>query len=111
MIEYDRKKIVVSTVGLCQARESLNDFCNIMKFEPLSGIEGSGNCRWYETMIFKVKKVNGYWDANTQKQLSWEGTWNICAKSFDDLPKCSDILANDLHDKIVKKFSKKIKRM
>lgn len=108
LIEYDRKKIVVSTVGLCQVFDNSNE----MKFEPLSSIERSGKCRWYETMVFKAMKNYGkYWDANVKKQLPFEGKWNICADSWSDVPAYSDIIANEMHDKIVKVFSKKIKKM
>jgi hypothetical protein len=110
LIEYDRKKIVVSTVGLLHRFDKVDP--NVMIFEPLSGIEGSGRCRWFETMIFEARRHDGkYWDADVQKQISFEGKWEICADSFEKLPAYSDLIANEMHDKIVKVFFKKIKQM
>lgn len=107
LIEYGRKKIVVSTVGLQQAFEKPNE----MRFKSLSGIEGYSSCRWYETMAFEGEKNNKYWDADMGKQVYFKSKWQLCAESFDKLPKFSDFLANKMHNKVVEELSKKIKSM
>mgnify|MGYP001576750100 CR=1 FL=1 len=96
LIDFGRKKIIVSTVGLMR-----------------DGLHGAGSSydtigaggRYYETMAFKAKKTGPYWDIDVGKQINFESEWSICAESVKELPKDSDNQANAMHDAVVAELS------
>jgi hypothetical protein len=88
LIDFGKKKIVVSTVGVML----LNP--DDKKFEPI------GLDRHYETMAFWAKKEGAYWDADVQKQVDFDANWRI-EKITDD----SDNKANEMHDAVVAELS------
>ena len=94
LIDFGRKKIIVSTVGMMQ------DDRDEGKYDTI----GAGG-RYYETMAFGAKKEGPYWDADVGKQISFESEWAICAKSVEKLPKDADNVANAMHDAVVAELS------
>jgi hypothetical protein len=92
LIEYGKKRVVVSTVGLLFLEEKSD------KPQTL-GIE-----RYYETMAFKAKKEGSYWEADATKQVDFESNW--CLDYYND---SSDNDANDMHDAIVKEIADGLK--
>lgn len=96
LLEKGRRRIVVSTVGALQPQ---NGYLDVL---------GSGG-RYYETMAFRAKKNDAYWDADYGKQLSFKSEWAIRAKSMDDLPKDVDNRADQMHEAVVNEFIKKLR--
>ena len=97
LIDFGRKKIVVSTVGMLRDREE----------NGLYGYRtiGAGG-RYYETMAFRAKKEGPYWDADVSKQISFESEWAICSeKGFKALPDDADNLADRMHEAVVRELS------
>lgn len=89
LIEYEDKKWIVSTVGA---------LCIGGKTDTI----GAGN-RYYETMAFKAKKCGFYWDIDVSQQLDFKSNWAIDKIDFN-----SDLIANEMHDNVVKELSLKI---
>ena len=97
LIQYGDKKWVVSTVG---------SYINMN-----NNIDTIGHNRWYETMAFE-SKYDEYDDADISKPISFESDWSLYAETWDDLEKefpKPDIAANNMHEKVVKELSEKIK--
>jgi len=95
LIEYGKKRIIVSTVGAYINNDKLTTI-------------GAGG-RYYETMAFKARKEGPYWEIDVNKQLSFDSDWSICAASESKLPKDVDNKANAMHDKVVEEFCVKLK--
>jgi hypothetical protein len=95
LVEYDNKRIVVSTVG---ARYNQKED----KYEPINLADN----RLYETMTFEAELVGEtYFDADVTKQIKLDSPWVICGElSFD-----SDYYANLMHEKVVEEIMNKIK--
>lgn len=94
LIEYADLKWVVSTVG---------------RQLPANGSdhwETVGHNRYYETMAFEAKQDGIYWDADPKKQIDFDSPWAINHCGYD-----SEFLANEMHEKVVKELSEKIKRV
>ena len=96
LIDFGRKKIVVSTVGMMRDIHGEDG-----SFDTI----GAGG-RYYETMAFRARKEGPYWDADVGKQIYFKSEWAICANSLKELPPASDNLANDMHDAVVAELSK-----
>lgn len=100
LLEYKDKKWVVSTVGAYRALENK--------------IVSIGHHKWYETMAFEASEKNGYIDANTEKEISFDSKWCIWGgDSWEEVcENCNgtpDNAANDMHDKVVSELIDKIK--
>lgn len=93
LLEYGRKKIVVSTVG------------NYRPFSDRGNIDTIGHARYFETRVFKAKFEKGYWEANIDKSIYFNSPWCI-----DHCEHMADQEANDMHEKVVKEISKKMKQ-
>lgn len=95
LLEYGDVRIVVSTVGeLLQSSFQNNEGM----FDTL------GHERYYETCAFYAKRYqNRYWDADVSKEVEFESPWSISEIDADDK-------ANDMHEKVVKELSKKLKQ-
>lgn len=89
LVSQGRKKIIVSTVGNYNPEYS-------------KGIQEIGYNRYYETMVFKAKKIDGYWEADVTKEVSFDSNWCI-----NEALQTSDMKANKMHDAVVKEFVKK----
>jgi hypothetical protein len=98
LIERGRKKIVVSTVGAMLPRDA----------ESIKPVGAFG--RYYETMAFRAKKKDGYWEIDASNQIDFESNWSICADSVDKLPKCVDVLADEMHENVVKELMDRLDR-
>lgn len=96
LIEGDKDRVIVSTVGSMRLRDG-------------DGLEtiGSGG-RYYETMVFGVKKEGPYLDADFSDERAFESEWAICAKSWKNLPDDVDNKANAMHEAVVAEFAKAI---
>ena len=99
LVDFGRKKIVVSTVGMM--RDSINEG----SYDTI----GAGG-RFYETMAFHAKKEGPYWDIDVSKQIYFKSEWAICAKSFKDLPIDADNKANDMHETVISEIEKMFRK-
>lgn len=97
LIEFGDRRIVVSTVGNYNPPSSRKEIREDKQI---------GWNRYFETMAFEAQYIDPYWEANVSKQLDFESDWAI-----DKLERESDHEANDMHEKVVKELSKKIKVM
>jgi hypothetical protein len=89
LLEYDDKKIVVSTVGLKE-----NYYNN--------GFDEIGLNRYFETMCFYADlNDTRYYDADVTKQIDFDSQWYIDKIDADDE-------ANIMHDNVVKEISEKL---
>jgi hypothetical protein len=97
LLDFGRKKIIISTVGMMRDNEKDGNFYTI----------GAGG-RYYETMAFHAKKEGPYWDIDVSRQISFKSEWAICAGSLKELPRDADNKANDMHDTVVSELSGQI---
>ena len=89
LIENKKTKIVISTVG-----NYISPRTNM--------IEKIGCDRYYETMAFEAKLVNGkYWDADVSKEVYICSKWAINKTDMDNE-------ANEMHEKIVNEIQKRM---
>jgi hypothetical protein len=95
LIERGDRRVVVGTVGLLYIKPD--------DAEP----ETVGHARYYETAVFRAKRAGHYWDADTSKQL-FDFEASRCLNRWKPLN--SDILANDMHDAVVREFAEKLER-
>ena len=75
------QQAVVSTVG---ARKSQGKFITV----------GAG--RYYETMAFMGREVDGYVDADVSLEITLQGRWSLSRLEQD-----SDLKADAMHDRVV----------
>ena len=90
LLECGDKKIIVSTVGNLLDRKSKEPeiiSCN----------------RYYETMAFKAKQDEEYMEIDVTKQLNFKSQWRI-SEPFKDNE------ANEMHEKVVQEFIKKMSK-
>jgi hypothetical protein len=88
LIEFGRKKIVISTVG--------NLFID-------GKLEKIGADRYAETMAFKAKKDGIYWEADATKPVYFDSQWE--SSITDD-----DNKLNEMHESVVSELLLKIMR-
>jgi len=91
LIEYGDKKVVVSTVGLMEARYSTYA-------KRIYETVGAG--RYYETMCFWAKN-DKYKDADVGRQIFIDCNWAIDKLS-------AELEANEMHDNYVNEVKKYI---
>jgi len=87
LLTCGRKRIVVSTVGAYYPPKH---------GEETGPITTIGCHRYYETMAFKAKKIEVYWEADVTKQVSFESPWSI-----DHHNPNADNEANKMHEAVV----------
>ena len=94
LIEYGKKKIVVSTVGLML--DPMNEDKNKIKYGEI------GIGRYFETMAFEAEKKGEFGDANVQKQISFDSpsSWGLK----------EELKANNGHIKVVEEIVDKLKK-
>jgi len=92
LLQYNKKAIVVSTVGM---------------YRPLNSIDlvqTIGFNRYYETMAFEAIYNAPYWDGNIHKEITcFTSPCSIDSHNIDD-----DLNANVMHETIVKEISEKL---
>lgn len=99
-LECGDNRIVVSSVGHMEAWD---------KNQNVHKVETIGYNRYYETMVFNVKKEtfegyeDYYWDADTYNSVEFESPWAISDFIFT-----SDMRANDMHDAVVDEMAKRM---
>ena len=82
-------RIVVSTVGLMRRIDD-------------KGFETVGHNRHFETMAFHADSENRrFWDADVQRQLSFNSPWRIEEVDADDR-------ANDMHEAVVAEITERL---
>ena len=91
LIKFGDDRVVVSTVGLMQDWKDENK------------IETVGYERYYETMAFKAKFEDPYWEADVENQIEFESPWSLNEKERE-----SDHKANKMHDLVVAEISAKM---
>ena len=98
-------KWIVSTVGCMRAKFDLPPFFKA------GDVEEIGANRWYETMAFE-SLYDEYDDADVQKEINIDSVCGIYGDTFEEAKskydKDLDIVANEMHDNIVKELSAKI---
>jgi hypothetical protein len=57
--------------------------------------------RYYETMAFHAKYDGRYWDADVQREVSFESPWRVDIADADDI-------ADDQHEAVVAEIMKRI---
>jgi hypothetical protein len=92
LVGYRDRKIVVSTVG---------------NYHPnnCSGIQEIGVNRYYETMVFEAKKSGPYIDADVTKEIP-DYYDTLCYVKPKDIPIEVDLLANEMHERMITKVGK-----
>ena len=107
LLEYGDKKWIVSTVGCQVARHEC------LPYYREGDIIEVGYQRWYETMAFEAKNIDGYLDADVTKPIQftndwgiWGEKWSNVLEKYNNLP---DLAANDMHEKVVEELMEKIK--
>lgn len=93
LIEYGKKRIIVSTVGNYQPNHTYNE-------ENKSEHE-IGCKRFYETMAFKAIKKGIYWEIDENKEIDFKSPWSISEIDYN-----ADYKADIMHDKVVKEICK-----
>jgi len=88
LIEKGKNKIIVSTVGNYNL-PGADDLDKKIGYE-----------RYYETMVFKAKKVGIYWEADVTKEVPFESPWAI-----NELETETDQKANDMHENVVREIA------
>lgn len=90
LLEYGRKKIVISTVGLMVSRKDEKSF------------EEVGHNRYFETLAFHADPNDKrYHDIDVSKEISFDSPWSISEIDADDK-------ANDMHEKVVAELTRKL---
>ena len=106
LLEYKDKKWVVSTVGSQICRYDLLPYCKA------GDIMTIGANRWYETMAFESSSGK-YNDADVSKEIEFNSEWGIWGETWKEvMEKCDqhpDLVANEMHEKVVKELMEKIK--
>lgn len=86
LLEYEDKKIIVSTVGQMQLQNG--------------EIDTIGHNRYYETMAFESNYADiKYHDIDVTRQVKFNSNW--CIDSDD-----ADNEANEMHENVVEEISK-----
>lgn len=88
LIEYGNKRVIVSTVG------NRRDDKGVIQIVGLD--------RYYETMAFRAKKANGYWEIDVSKQVDVTD-WRIPTIT-DDV----DTRADQMHENAILEISAKL---
>lgn len=95
LVEYKDKKVVVSSVGLMEARTG-NGF-KTTGFEPIGAFD-----RYYETMCWYADLSDTrYYDIDVEKQISVNSEWAIDEVDADDR-------ANVMHDNVVEEIKARL---
>ncbi len=92
LLEYGNKRVIVSTVGDMERHRG-----------------GTGTISYnrdYETMAFEARYDDPYWEANVEKEISFDSDWQI--HDFT-IPNVSN-LADQMHEKVVEEISNKLLR-
>lgn len=90
LLTCGRKRVVVSTVGNYHTTEQ--------------GVAQTIGCdRYYETMVFHAYFDKPYFEADVQKQISFESNWRIA-----DCERDSDLRADEMHEGVVAEISRKL---
>jgi hypothetical protein len=93
LVGFGKCRIVVSTVGNLQPRESKG------------AIDQIGASRYYETMVFHAQQVPGsYWDINVEKEVKLNGKWTV-----DKISLHSDREAQEMHEAAVEEIVLRLK--
>jgi len=93
LLEYDKIKIVVSSVGLMSMGKFVMD-----------DYETIGLDRYYETMAFHSKEDDDkYHDADVHRRISFDSPWAIDKFNTEDK-------ANDMHETVVSEISRKLRK-
>lgn len=93
LIEHNDTRVIVSTVG------------NYRKNFELQEI---GPNRYYETLVFRAKWEDPYWDTDTDSQISVDGKWSICASYPGNLPLGVDNMANQMHEDTIAEITQRL---
>jgi hypothetical protein len=91
LLENGEERIVVSTVGAYRSKGKIET------------IGASG--RYYETMAFKAKYKEPYFEIDVSEELSFNSEWAICAESPEQLPDDVDNLADQQHEMVVEELT------
>jgi len=109
LITYGDTKWIVSTVGNMRSPIDMPEL-NIKKNQA----DTIGYQRWYETMVFE-SSYDVYDDPDVSKEIHIDSDWGIWGETLEEIEKTYgteiDIVANDMHDRIVEEMKVKIKEV
>ena len=89
LLTCGNRRIVVSTVG--------------NMYDSRGQREEIGYRRYYETMAFEAVWKNGYFEADTNREVQFDSPW-----SLNENDERSDQKANDMHEAVVAELMKKM---
>ena len=95
LIEYQKIKIVVSSVGMMKSCWPKNSEFYKGEYEK---INSNG---FYETMAFHAYKDGKFWDADVSRQINFDSPWN-----YEKLDMEQE--ANDGHYKVIEEISDRL---
>lgn len=95
LIEYGTRRIIVSSIG------------DYYLFEP-DGPQEIGHDRYFETKVFPAHLVEGYWVADTTREISIESPNQINKETLTDSSFQTFNLMDNQHDDVVKEITEKL---
>lgn len=104
LLEHDDRRVIVSSVGSFIVKPDDKWITNI------GCGNGSGRYRYYETMVFEAQREGAYWEVDASKELDFYAPDFVCANHAKELPKGVDVLMDQHHDSIVRKWMRIMRR-
>lgn len=96
LIESANDRVIVSTVGA-------------LFLDNRKKMEEIGVNRFYETMVFGAHQVGEYIEANVRDERGFDSPWAIGKEEVETYSGRIDLLADDMHETVVKEFIHKLK--
>lgn len=93
LLEYMKTRVVVSTVGNLYIDDKPEDI---------------GFNRYYETMAFMAMREGEYWEADIERQLSFDSEWAIDEEALEREGDHIDNFANEMHERVVAEINEKM---
>lgn len=98
LLIFKEVKVIVSTIGACIDIHA-SGYPNKITYMEIA------NGRWYETVVFKTKSVEGgYEDADISQMIDFKSPWKI-----SKLDITTDNRANDMHEQVVEEIVERLK--
>lgn len=94
LIECGEKRVVVSTVGNCHPH-SMKGKLHYIGWDKAV----------YETLVFQAQLVGKYWEADIMEELDGVRLRESQIESGKD-----DLMANEMHEKMVQKFAREMRQ-
>jgi hypothetical protein len=92
LIECGEDKVVVSTVGNYHSSGNATGKADTIGYN-----------KYYETMAFRAKFENGYWEADVSQEFPFKSDWSI-----GDMEDEVDNRADKMHNRIIGEIGKQL---